>query len=172
MLMNNFDKNIVFIGMPGSGKTTIGSMVSKELHRDFYDIDEYIEERYGKTISEIFKNGEEYFRKAETEAVTELSKLSPVVIATGGGVIKKEQNIEMLKQKGIIFFIDRKVSDIASDINMSIRPLLKDGKEKLFELYEERYKLYESYCDLHIKNEGKIEDAVEDIIAKYKSCCK
>ncbi len=99
------NKNIVLIGMPGCGKTTIGRSISSKLNKKFIDVDEYIECKYNKSIPQIFKeNGEEYFRNIELKSVEEISNKEDSIISTGGGVIKNEQNIINLKQNGIVSF--------------------------------------------------------------------
>lgn len=165
--MGNFNKNIVLIGMPGCGKTLIGKMLSEKLHRNFIDLDEYIEKVEGCSITEIFKNGEENFRSLETEAVIFASKSKSSIIATGGGVIKKAKNIEKLKENGIIFFIDKSPQDIICDINLSTRPLLKNSMQNVNTLFEERYELYKLYSDIIIKDDGKRQEIVEKIITNY-----
>lgn len=157
--------NIVLTGIMGCGKTTIGKMVSEKLNMRFIDIDEYIEEKYGK-ISDIFKKGEDYFREIEHNAVIEISDMDDVVIATGGGVVKRQENIIALKRKGIIFFLDRPLDNILSDIETSSRPLIKDRKSSLVEIFHERYPLYTETCDIHIKNAESLENAVLKI-TKY-----
>ncbi|MBM7872116.1 shikimate kinase [Clostridium pascui] len=145
-------KNIVIIGMPGSGKSTIGKELSKRLNIEFCDIDEYITKKDGKSIPEIFQKGEEHFRSIESIAVKEVSSKVPQVIATGGGVIKREENIKALRQNGIIVFLNRPVDNIAQDVDIKNRPLLKDGPEKLYELFKDRYELYNKHCDYKIEN--------------------
>ncbi|WIV11299.1 shikimate kinase [Proteiniborus sp. MB09-C3] len=162
--MNSFEKNISLIGMPGCGKTTIGKMLAQRLGVDFYDSDNYIEKITGKSISRIFQNGEDYFRQLETESIKELSLKSHIVMATGGGVVKRIENIEALKNNGIIIFINRPLENIAEDINTEERPLLKDKKENLYRLYDERIELYKKYCDYELMNDKTIDCAVNDII--------
>lgn len=90
--MKRVYKNVVLIGMPGSGKTTLGKILAGELDKSFIDIDEYIEKQQECTISEIFKSGEEFFRDLESRAVAQVSKREDIVISTGGGVIKNKKH--------------------------------------------------------------------------------
>lgn len=165
----NLYKNIVLIGMPGSGKTTIGKLLGKRLNVSFCDIDEYIEQSEKKSISEIFKSGEDYFRQIEAKAVEEVSKTYPQIISTGGGVVKNHKNIDNLKRNGIIFFINRPLELILSDVEIKNRPLLKEGKDKLYTLFKERYALYKEYCDYEILNTGNIEDVLKEIESRMET---
>jgi len=160
-------RNIVLIGMPGAGKTTIGKMLYERLELKFVDVDDFIVEESGKTIQELFDVSEVHFRKVESEAIRKLSMDKSSIIATGGGVIKNESNIEELKKHGIIVFIDRPLGNIAEDVEISKRPLLKDGVQKLYDLYDERYELYKKYSDFHVINDRSIETVVDRIIEKY-----
>lgn len=165
-------ENIVLIGMPGCGKTTIGKLLSKELKLNYCDIDCYIEEKEKRSIKELFENGEDYFRDLESKACIELASKKNTVISAGGGVIKRKNNIDILKEQGVIVFIDRPVENIISDINISARPLLKDGTDKVYKLYEERYTLYKEYSDIIVGNEGYLKDVTNDIIMKVKNLIK
>ena len=162
-------KNIVLIGMPGCGKTTLGKILNKELSMEFYDMDNYIERKTDKKISELFEKGENYFRDIESLACEELSKNKNVIISTGGGVIKRKENIDFLKENGIVIFIHRSVDDIIGDVDISKRPLLKEGKEKVLKLYEERYLLYKNYADEIVVNNKNIEDTKNKIIDIYNN---
>ena len=162
--MKKISKNIVLIGMPGCGKTAIGEKLAKALNLEFSDVDTYIEEKCKMTIPEIFKKGEAYFREIETCALEEVSKTYPKVISTGGGIVKKQRNIEILKQNGIIIYINRPVEEIVKDINIENRPLLSGGREKIYRLYEERRELYEMYSDIEIVNDMSEDYAVSKII--------
>lgn len=154
--------------MPGSGKTTIGKILAKKLGVGFYDSDKYIEKIAGESITDIFINGEELFRQIETEAIKELASKSPCIIATGGGAVKKVENIEALKNNGIVIFINRPLENIAAGINTEKRPLLKDKKDNLYKLYDERIELYKKYCDYEIINDKSLHSAVNKIISKIK----
>lgn len=158
------NKNIVLIGMPGCGKTTIGKILSRKLNMDFYDVDKYIEQKTTKTIPELFAIGESHFRDVEEECVREVSKKTKRVISTGGGVVLRENNILNLKRNGIIIFINRPLENIIGDVDTTTRPLLKDGVERLKKLYEDRIDLYKGYCDFDIKNDKSLASVVEDII--------
>ena len=169
--MEQKDK-IVLIGMPGCGKTTLGKVIASELNYNFCDMDVYIEKISNKSISELFEEGEDIFRQWETKACLELESKKRVVISSGGGVIKQKRNIDILSSSSIIVYINRSVSDISGDVDVESRPLLKNGKEKLYDLYKEREGLYKLYCDIEIKNEGYIKDVVKVIIRKLKDIIK
>lgn len=161
--MKVMEKSITLIGLPGSGKTTIGRLLAEKLNYKFIDMDLYIEENQGKTISEIFKSGEEHFRNIETECCKDLGKEVSAIISSGGGVVKKGENIEFLKQNSVLIFIDRSVENILGDIEVEKRPLLANGKEVLYKLYDERYELYKNYCDYRVENIGSLEEVVNKI---------
>lgn len=162
-------KNIVLIGMPGAGKTTIGKKLREKLNRRFVDTDDFIVKESGKTIPELFAVSEDHFRDFESAAVTTLSREDSLIIATGGGVIKRRENMDELKKNGIIVFIDRPLADIAADVELSSRPLLQDGLGKLYALYDQRYELYRSYSDFRVLNNHGVEEAVCKIIEKCAS---
>lgn len=161
--MKDKEKSITLIGLPGCGKTTVGNLLSDKLNYEFIDMDFYIEKKQGKTIIELFKNGEDYFRSIETETCRELGEKGKTIISSGGGVVKKAINIEYLKNNSIVVFIDRPVENILSDIEVEKRPLLANGKEVLYKLYDERYNLYKNYCDYRVENTGSIDEIVDKI---------
>lgn len=153
-------RNVVLTGMPGSGKSTIGKRIAEELSFDFYDTDELIVKKYGKTIPEIFSEiGEKGFRQLESEAVYEISSFQGAVIATGGGAILNETNVEMLRENGIVYFIDRDINSIAAT---SDRPLSSNRKD-LEKRYAERYPLYKERCDRHIVITNTVDENVQKI---------
>lgn len=163
---------IVIIGMPGSGKTTLGKILAKELNIKFFDMDEYIVNKTGKTTMQLFENSEEYFRDIESETCKELSEYGNILISTGGGVIKRKSNIDILSKEGLVIFLDRPVDNILGDVDVSFRPLLKDGKEKLLKLYDERYRLYNEYADEIVLNNSDVRvviDRIKEIIKSNKN---
>lgn len=153
-------QNIVLIGMPGSGKSTIGKALAERLGREFTDTDEIITARYGN-IPDIFaEKGEKYFRDAEAQAVKDVSKLNGTVIATGGGAVLRKENVDALRQNGKLFFLNRPLEDI---IPTDDRPLSSDY-EALKKRFEERYDIYVSSADKEIYVDGNVDNAVSRIL--------
>ena len=159
--------NIVLIGMPSAGKTTIGKMLENRMQKEFIDLDDIIIEKAGKSIPEIFEeSGEAGFRAIETEAAIEVSKLNNKIIATGGGTIKHKVNMDYLRQNGITIFIDRDVDKlISSDPN---RPLSK-STDALEKMHAERLPLYQTYAAYVAVNNSDIESTVTEIEEAYRS---
>lgn len=156
--------NIVIIGMPGSGKSSIGKMVADKLDKNFIDTDELIERDHG-IIPDIFVNeGEKMFRTYESDAADLAADIRGAVIATGGGIILNKKNIDVLKQSGIVFFIDRPLDVLLKSTDGSYRPLIADDNSRIKTLYEQRYPLYCEYADSIVNNDNEIESCVKDII--------
>jgi len=161
--------NIVLIGMPGCGKSSIGAMISKLLHADFYDLDKYIEAREKKSIAELFLSGEDSFRQLETQAVEEIYQKESIVISTGGGIITREKNMVFLRQTGTVFYIDRPVELILNSSDLTTRPLLAADHSRIYTLYEQRQHLYEKYCHFQIRNDDSLEMVAEKIVSVIKT---
>ena len=153
-------KNIVLIGMPGCGKSTIGALLAKKLGRTVIDADAEIIRLAGKSIPEIFaEDGEEVFRDWETKALESLGKQSGLIIATGGGCVTKERNYPLLHQNGNLFWLQRELDLLPTDG----RPLSQANK--LTDMYAKRKPLYEAFADHVIDNNGSSEDTVAAILA-------
>ena len=137
-------KNIVLIGMPSCGKTTVGNLLYEELGMELFDSDKLITEKNGRDIPDIFeKDGEPAFRKMESEAIAELSGKTEIIIATGGGAILNPENIRNLSKNGKIYFIDRPLEKL---VPTGDRPTASTF-EAIKKRYEERYPLYKKYAD-------------------------
>ena len=147
-------KNIVLIGMPGCGKSTFGKRLAKKMGRSFYDADTVLEEREARTIKDFFAESEDAFRAEETRTLAHLAELEGVVIATGGGAVKRAENMDLMKRKGVVVFLDRKPEQILGNIEGDARPLLAADKQRIFKLDEERIDLYRKYADKIITNSG------------------
>ena len=156
-------QNIVIIGMPGSGKTAVSTMLAERLGRKILDTDMIVSEKAGMTIPEIFAaQGEAGFRKLETEATAEVGKLSGNIISTGGGVVTVADNYELLHQNGVIVWIERDTNKLARDG----RPISLSSD--LNELYAARLPLYERFADIKADNNGDINDTVNAIMEMIK----
>ncbi|MDY6086914.1 MAG: shikimate kinase [Succiniclasticum sp.] len=162
-------KNIVLIGMPGSGKSTLGRYLAELLERDFIDADQEIEKASGKTIPALFAVSETCFRDWETAVVRKLSRTENKVLAMGGGVVLRKENIACLKENGVVIFIDRSPGDIIRDVNAAIRPLLAAGKERIYELYIQRESLYREAADLTVTNKGTLKDVLVRLLDAAKN---
>lgn len=155
--------NIVLIGMPSCGKSTIANILKDKLGYELYEMDQIITDNIGTSIKEYFDTyGEEAFRKQETQCAKELRNKHRAIISCGGGIIKNQINMNYLRENGICIFIDR---DIDKLIATDDRPLSNDY-EKIKVLYEQRYHLYQKYSDFSIKNNGDIMETVNQILER------
>ncbi|MBQ6847890.1 MAG: shikimate dehydrogenase [Clostridia bacterium] len=159
--IENEKKNIVLIGMPGVGKTTIGKELAKALDKEFVDTDDEIVKKEAILIPEIFATkGEGYFRQLESEVIKEISAKQGLVIATGGGAILNSLNIDLLKENGTVYFLDRNVEDIVAT---SDRPL-SSNREDLLKRYEERYPIYLSSADFKVNCTSDVQKNIKEVI--------
>jgi shikimate kinase len=151
--------SIALVGFMGTGKTTVGKMLARKLVKEFIELDAEIEKKAGKTISDIFReSGEEYFRQLEAETLKEIAGRKNFVIACGGGVVLKPENIFRLKQECVIVCLSAAPDVILQRVSgdRNIRPLLDvDGREKrIKELLEYRRPLYTRAADIAIDTSG------------------
>ena len=159
-------RNLVLTGMPGSGKSTIGTLLAARLGRELADTDAEIVKRAGTPITEIFRTkGEAAFRNLESEVIRELSLTGDgKIIATGGGAVLRRENVEALKMNGALVFLDRRVEDL---IPTDDRPL-SDDAEKMRALYQTRYPIYTKTADLTLPVRGTPEDTVNKLLEMLK----
>ena len=151
-------ENLCLIGMPGSGKSTIGALLAQKTGRSFVDADVVVEERAGVSIPELFRlEGEEGFRRRESEVLAELGKKSSLVIATGGGCVTREENYRSLHQNGRIIFLER----VLDTLSREGRPLSQEAN--LESMYKVRLPLYRRFADLTVQNDAAPETVVDRI---------
>ena len=157
-------ENIVLVGMPSSGKSTVGRILAQMIGYSFIDTDKLIEQKIEMPIKDFFTlHGEAEFRRIESQVVKEIAALTSHVIATGGGVVLNEENVYNLKYNGKILFIDRPLEDLVATDS---RPLSSD-RTALEKLYSQRYSIYERCCDLKVKVEGSASDVAQNILENY-----
>lgn len=153
-------QNIVLIGMPGCGKSTVAALLSEKLGRKAVDADAEIVKLSGKTIPEIFAaDGEEVFRNFETQVLEELGKQSQLIIATGGGCVTKQRNYCLLHQNSRIFWLNRDLELLPTDG----RPLSQSTK--LMDMFADRKPMYEAFADHVVNNNGSCENTVNQIVS-------
>lgn len=154
-------QNIVLIGMPSCGKTSIGRKLARILKMDFVDLDAQIVKTAGKSIPQIFaEDGEDAFRKIETEIAVETAKRNHTVISCGGGIVKNEINMQALSLNGFVVYIDRRVEKLHSG---GKRPLSKDAAA-IRKLKQEREHLYIKYSDVTVENNGYFKNTIDKLL--------
>ncbi len=160
-IMRSCMENIILIGMPGCGKTTLGKAVAEHLGRPFVDLDSCIADKAGMSIPEIFAQyGEAHFRRLETQIADQYGKQSGLVIATGGGIVTQNRNYPLLHQNSKIFWLQRALDKLPTDG----RPLSKN----LSEMFKIRLPLYEKFADFIIQNDGDLEDTIRQILSQME----
>ena len=154
-------RNIVLTGMPGSGKTTLGKLLAETLGRELVDTDAEIVKAAGMPIAEVFQaHGEAYFRDLETQVIRDLSQTGGKVIATGGGAVLRQENVDALKMNGVIVFLDRPLEDL---LPTEDRPL-SNNAEKLRKLHKTRYPIYLAAADKHVSVYGTPEETLKKLL--------
>ena len=162
---------VFLVGPMGTGKSTTGRNLSEKLDFDFYDTDKLIEKVEGRKIKDIFEqDGEDYFRQKESEALSETKTLRNVVIATGGGIVEKEENRLLLKNEDKVIFLDSTPErQYERTKDSKKRPLLNDGDslEILKKLYEKRFNFYEAVSKIKISMDNLNTEEILKKIIKF-----
>jgi shikimate dehydrogenase len=162
-------RHIVLTGLPGSGKTSLGKLAAARLGVPFVDVDEKIEKRFMMPIRQIFEehggNGEKFFRDAESAATREaLTSKALSVIATGGGAVLRPENVSVMRDRGLVVFLDRPAERIAEDVPIDGSRPLFTGADKLYEMEQARRALYIDAADRTLPNCGGIEEALDGLL--------
>ncbi|WML47539.1 shikimate kinase [Neobacillus sp. PS3-34] len=164
-------KTIYLIGFMGAGKTSAGKELSRRLNIPFYDTDDEIIKETGKTISDLFSEfGEEEFRSLETRVLKKIA-VEDAVVATGGGMVLREENREWMKSNGIVIFLEAAPQEILNRLSGDTsRPLLSGDKEKIISvLMEQRLGLYQETSHFQIRTDGKfLNEVVDEIVHSLK----
>jgi shikimate kinase len=159
--------NVVLIGMPGAGKSTIGVLLAKALKKPFIDTDLIVQQKYGMFLQDIIdKHGIKSFLEMEERVVLEIDAKN-CVVATGGSVIYSSSSVEHLKKDGILIYLKLRFDEIDNRLkDITSRGIVKENNKTLVELYNERIPLYEKYADITINCSNK---HIEDIVSEIKT---
>lgn len=162
-------KSIVLIGMMGCGKSTCGRRLAKRYGRELVDTDAVVESQAGKSIPDIFaQEGEAAFRDWETAVCRSLAGKEDLVIATGGGLVLRSENVTFLKENGVLVFLNRPVERILRSTSMAGRPLAQAGERAFIERFHQREPCYRSCADVEIRDFSSIEATVSEILRKLE----
>ncbi len=166
------DRHIFLVGMPGSGKSALGRRVANKLQLPYLDMDVYLTEVTGMDTVQLYQAfGEQAFRDAETRLLQELAGATPGIISTGGGTCLREENRALMKNHGVIVFIDRPVEDIMQNIRAEKRPQLAQmSKEDLDKVLEQRLPIYRGVSDIVMNNGNGFQNglaALEEIVSRF-----
>ena len=162
-MLNAQMRNLILIGMPGCGKSSIASLLAEKMSRSIFDSDTKVQQISGREIPEIITSDGEYaFRQIESQALYSLGQMSGIILATGGGCVTIPENESLLRQNGVIFWIQRDISKLPIDG----RPLSQTNK--LSELYRTREPLYRKFSDFTVSNNGDINDTVNSILKLWE----
>jgi len=150
--------NLILIGMPGCGKTTVGQLLAAQTGRGFLDVDQYLKGILGPIPAFFETHGEEAFRKEETKVIQQFCSSSGMVISTGGGSVTREENFDLLRQNGTVIWLQRDLELLATHG----RPL--SALPGVYVLYEQRKEQYAHFSDLRIDNNGTLQQTVDAIL--------
>lgn len=162
--------NIVLIGMMGSGKTTCAHLLAQRLGREMVDMDDVIQAREGRSISEIFAvEGEGYFREVESQVARELAQRSNLIIATGGGVILRRENTDALRKSGVVAWLNRSADEIFDAEDLGDRPLAQSGKAAFLKTFAAREEKYRAAAHIIIEDFTSPDATVDNILTQCQA---
>ena len=160
-------RNLIFVGLPGSGKSTVGRLCAKALNLPFVDADKFLEQREGRSVADIFaSSGEGYFRDLESRVLAELCRREGIVLATGGGAVLRRENRRLLRDGGLVIFLDRSPWAIRRTLRRQGRPLLTDDGA-IFRLARQRRDLYRAAAHPSV-NKPTARQAAEEAVRLWR----
>lgn len=157
--------NLYLIGMSGCGKTTLGKALAERTGKAYVDTDDLVVQRSGKSIAQLFAQGEAVFREQERLAILQASQLQNAIVATGGGAILSDANLGAMQTTGIVCLIDRPIQAIAQSCDRQSRPLLQKDADALYRIYESRAARYAFAADVTVNNAESPQQALDELIA-------
>ena len=160
-------RNLIFVGLPGSGKSTVGRLCAKALNLPFVDADKFLEQREGRSVADIFaSSGEGYFRDLESRVLAELCRREGIVLATGGGAVLRPENVAAVKETGLLIHLDTPFYRILKNLSYSnSRPLLNrpDKQAETRRLYNARKAIYHRVSDTSVRS-PKLSEVLDKVV--------
>ena len=162
--------NLYLVGLPGAGKTTVGRIVSRRLNLRFVDLDRLIAQREGVSVPDLFRADAVAFREKETEALQwVIETLDRCVVATGGGTVEREENIELLRKETVLYVV-RHPRSILTTLNTDKRPVFGDDPNRIYPLARHRIPLYEEIADVRVTNNRSLRSCVGRVLKQLEEC--
>lgn len=160
--------NLYLVGLPGAGKTTVGRIVARRLKLRFVDLDRLIMQREGATISELFHADENAFREKEIEALKWVQEnLDHCVVATGGGIVERQENIDLLHKEKVLYVV-RHPRSILTTLNTDKRPVFHNDPNLIYPIARRRIPLYESIADARVTNNRSLHSCIGHVLAQLE----
>lgn len=162
--------NLYLVGLPGAGKTTVGRIVARRLNLTFVDLDRFIAEREGASVAELFRADEAAFRRKEAEALRWVREhYHRCVVATGGGIVERKENLELLKKETVLYVV-RHPRSIISTLNTDKRPVFHDDPNRIYPIARRRVPLYESVADVRVTNNRALHSCIGRVLRELEIC--
>ncbi len=159
--------NLYLVGLPGAGKTTVGRIVARRLNLRFVDLDRLIIQREGKTIRELYQD-ENSFREKETAALKWVNEtLDRCVVATGGGIVERPENVELLRKEKVLYVV-RHPRSILTTLNTDKRPVFHDDPNRIYPIARRRIPLYESIADARVTNNRSLHSCIGKVLTQLE----
>ena len=161
--------NLYLVGLPGAGKTTVGRIVARRLNLRFVDLDRLISQREGRSVPELFREDEQAFRKKESEALFWVrDTLDRCVVATGGGIVERPENVDLLREETVLYVV-RHPRSILTTLNMEKRPVFEDDPNRIYPIARRRIPLYEAVSDVRVTNNRSLRSCIGRVLVQLEA---